>query len=83
LAIPVPATAQCVDGWDTVPLTAAELLARRNAKIAALDPTMARVSEDLAVATLRLGRVPTRTDLPQATIDRLNARLALREEPPV
>jgi|TARA_Y100000034_G_scaffold102014_1_gene126663 hypothetical protein len=72
LAVDVPADAVRIEGHKKIALTGAEKQARTNAKIAALDHGMARVAEDVAVAMVTAG------DVPQAAIDKINARRRLR-----
>ena len=78
LAVPVSPSATVADDFTVVALVAAELADVKQAKIAALDQGMVRGVDDL-VALAKAAGWP----VPQALLDKTNARRALRGAPPL
>lgn len=82
LAVAVPEDAVRIETHNVVALTAAEILALTNAKIAASDAGLVRGLEDLIVM-ISEGTPLNRDNIPARLLDKVNARRALRGLDPV
>lgn len=82
LALPVNPDAVLHGTWTVEPLSPAELLTRRNAKLDMLDRPMPRALEDVVERLIAKSLVP-KADWPKEVIDKINAKRALRGEAPL
>jgi hypothetical protein len=82
LSVDVDPSAQRVEGWSTVAMSADELQDIVNGKIAQTDRFLARMVEDILVHVAQ-GTPLTRNAFHPKVWDRINARRALRGKAPV
>ena len=77
LNVDVDPSSKRVEGWQSVALTADELVQRRNDKISGLDRGLTRIIEDLMVA-VATGQTLDRSAFPEQVWNKINQRRALR-----